>query len=71
MTTQHTVAQVAAGTNSGVANSLHLISRIRGRFDVLEDAIARQDPRARLKALLQIFDLLDELRAIEREREAA
>lgn len=71
MTTQETLAQAAATANPDVGRSLHLVSLLRGRFDVLEAAIARQDARDRLKALLQILDLFDELRAIERQREAA
>ena len=71
MTTQETIAQAVATADPGMARSLHLVSLLRGRFDVLEAAIARQDPRARVKTLLEILDMFDELRAIERQREAA
>lgn len=63
MTSQLLVAQVSA-TNPKVAAELHLISRIRGRLDALETATAGQDARAQLRALLEAWELFDELTAI-------
>ena len=71
MTTHHTVAQVAANADPGVARALHLISLMRGRADALEAAVAAQDARARLRALLAMGDCLEELRSIDFRRAAA
>lgn len=71
MTSYATVAQAAASADNRVGQALHLISRIHGRLDSLEAAIAARDARLRLTALLQIGELLDELRVIEIQREAA
>jgi hypothetical protein len=69
--TFHHAAQIAAAAHEDTARSLHLISLLRGRFDVLETAIAGQDARTRLRVLTQIHDLFEELRTLSAAREIA
>lgn len=61
MTTHQTVAQVAAGADPSIGHALHLASRIRGRLDALETAIAGRDGRARLRVTVELADLFAEL----------
>lgn len=70
MTPSTTVAQAAANSHPELGAALHLTSRIRGRMDALESAIAAQDARARLRALTEIFDLLNELQGLPLRRAA-
>jgi hypothetical protein len=69
--TLHHAAQLAAHTDPATARSLHVISLIRGRLDALEAAIAGGDARARLRTLVEVSDLFDELCALTAQREAA
>lgn len=69
MATALTVAHLAA-TDPSLGRALHVCSRIHGRLDALEAAIAAQDARARLNLLLEIADLFDELRTIDYRRTA-
>lgn len=70
MTSLHTVAQAAAHADPGTARALYLISMIRGRMDALEAAVAARDARGRLRVLVEIGRLFDELSAIEYRRAA-
>lgn len=69
--TFHLAAQVAANADHDVGRALHLISLLRGRFDALEAAIAGQDTRKRLRVLVEIAELFDELQAMSLNRGAA
>jgi hypothetical protein len=69
MTSSLTVARVAA-TEPSLGHALHVCSRIRGRLDALEAAIAARDARARLRVLLEVLDLFEELRTIDYQRAA-
>jgi hypothetical protein len=71
MTSSHLIAQAHASADPSIGRALHALSRLRGRLDVLEMAIAENEPRRRLKALLEIGDLLEEIRSISDERAAA
>lgn len=72
MTSLRTVAQAVALQDPETARALHLISLWRGRMDALEVAIAEQDARARLRILMEAFDLFDELQSMTpAAREAA
>lgn len=64
-------AQLAATADQDVGRSLHLISLLRGRFEVLEAAVAGRDARKRLATLIEIAELFDELRALGSRTEAA
>lgn len=71
MTSHHTAALAVFTADPGMARALHLISLWRGRMDALEVAIATQDARARLRVLLEVADLFEELQALTLHREAA
>lgn len=60
MPSMHTAAQFAA-TDPTSARALHLTSRIRGRLDALEVAIASQDAQARLRVSVELGALVEEL----------
>ena len=70
MATEQDIARIAA-SNPELARALHVISQIHGRCYAAEHAIATQDPRAWLRARLQIADLCDELLTIDETRVAA
>lgn len=61
MTTSLTTAQVAAATDPRMGQALNALSRLRGRADALEEAIAARDSRARLRAFLELAAIVDEL----------
>jgi hypothetical protein len=61
MTSYQTVAQIAANADPSTARALHLTSRLRGRLDALEAAIAGQDVRARLRVSVELGGLVEEL----------
>lgn len=71
MASHHTAALAVATADPDMARALHLISLWRGRMDALEVAIASQDARARLRILLEVADLFQELQDITLHREAA
>lgn len=71
MTTETTIALVAARGNPDLARSLHLVSLIRGRLDVLEASLARREKRESLSALLTIDDLFTELETLTLREAAA
>lgn len=70
MTSLTTIAQASAIGDPRTARALHLISRLRGRLDVLEAAVAGQDARARLRVLEEIGRLFEELQTITYRRAA-
>jgi hypothetical protein len=61
MTTYLTTAQVAAAQDPNMGQMLNALSRLRGRADALEEAIAARDPRARLRTFLELADIVEEL----------
>lgn len=56
----HTAAQFAA-TDPQSGRALHLTSRIRGRLDALEAAIAGQDARGKVRVSVELGALVEEL----------
>jgi hypothetical protein len=61
MTSYHTVAQASASADPSIGRALHALSRLRGRTDALEVAIAEKDAMARLRTLREIRELLGEI----------
>lgn len=61
MTSQHLIAQAGASADPSIGRALHVLSRMRGRTDALEMAIAEKDALARLRALKEIRELLGEI----------
>lgn len=55
------IAQAAMSVDPSIARALHLTSRIRGRIDALEAAIAGRDARGRLRVSVELGALIEEL----------
>jgi len=70
MPTTATLAQAAMSSDPGLPRALHLTSRIRGRLDALEAALASQDRRAVLRVTVELGQLFEELADITYRRYA-
>jgi hypothetical protein len=70
MPSSTTLAQAAMSADQTVGQALHLTSRIRGRLDALEAAIAGQDARGRLRVSVELGALIEELLSITYRRPA-
>lgn len=71
MTSQHLIAQANASADPSIGQALHALSRLRGRTDALEAAIAGKDAIARLRALRDMRELLGEILDITSKERAA